>query len=175
MGACGRGHSAAIASVGGNAAGATTTTTISGDQAFLDYAKCMRDHGVSDFADPVQRPGHNGLSLFYSGDTGAPVFKTADTACRHLIQSVIDVKSRNAHDALTPERLQGLIAYARCMRDHQIPMLDPDPTDGHISLGTVLGVPDNGITRKDPVFAAADAACKSLLPAGVSDDGTGPP
>jgi hypothetical protein len=157
---------------GGDAA---TTTTINGDDAFIAYARCMRANGVPDFPDPVQLPGHNGLSLVYTGDNATPAFHTANDACQHLIQSIVDMKSRNAHDALTPERLQGLVAYARCMRDRQIPLLDPDPTDGHVSLGSLAGIPDTGIGRRDPRFAAADAVCRSQLPPGVSDDGTGPP
>ena len=69
---------------------------------------------------------------------------------------------------------QAFLDYARCMRDHQIPMLDPDPTDGHISLGHVDGIA-NDIGRRDPQFQVADTACRSKLPAGVEDDGTGPP
>ncbi|HKA04886.1 MAG TPA: hypothetical protein VKD67_11165 [Acidimicrobiales bacterium] len=170
--ACGGGQSHRIASAAG--VGQATSTTIDGDQAFLSYARCMRDHGVSDFPDPVQRPGHNGLSLMYEGDTSSAAFQTADGACRHFTQSIIDAKQRNAHDQLTPERLQGLINYARCMRDHQIPMLDPDPTDGHLSLGNVPGIA-NTVGRQDPEFQSADAACRSQLPAGVADDGSGPP
>jgi len=119
--ACGGGSSHRIASAAGAASGATTSTTIDGDQAFLDYAHCMR-----------------------------------------------------AHDQLTPERLQGLTNYARCMREHQIPMLDPDPSDGHLSLGNVPGIA-NTVGRQDPEFQSADAACRSQLPAGVADDGSGPP
>ena len=123
----------------------------------------MRDHGVSDYPDPVQRPGHSGLSLQYGGDMRAPAFESADSACRHIIQPVIDMKGRNAHDQLTPERLQGLTNYARCMRDHQIPLLDPDPNDGHLSLGNVPGI-SNRVGRSDPEFQSADAACRSQLP-----------
>ena len=172
--ACGGGSSHRIASATGAAGGATPSTTIDGDQAFLDYAHCMRDHGVSDFADPVQLPGHNGLSLQYEGDTSSPAFQSADAACRHFTQPIIDAKQRSAHDRLTPERLQGLTNYARCMREHQIPMLDPDPSDGHLSLGNVPGIA-NTVGRQDPEFQSADGACRSQLPAGVADDGSGPP
>jgi hypothetical protein len=173
---CGGRGARGIATAGDGTPGAgSPTTSIDGDQAFLAYAQCMRANGVTDYADPVPRPGHNGLSLTYGGDISSPGFRTANDACQHFIQPVIDMKERNAHDALTPERLQGLIAYARCMRDRQIPLLDPDPNDGHISFGTVAGIPDTGISRNDAQFAAADHACRSLLPAGVSDDGTGPP
>jgi hypothetical protein len=173
--ACGSGSSSHGVATAANAPNGTTTSTESGDQAFIDYAHCMRDHGIADYPDPVQRPGHSGLSLEYNGDPGTARFQSADAACKHFIQSIIDLKERAAHNQITPERLQGLIAYSRCMRDHQIPLLDPDPVDGHISFGTVAGIPDNGIGRQDPRFQTADAACAPLLPAGVTDDGTGPP
>ena len=38
-----------------NDAAAGTGASDSGDQAFLAYAQCMRDNGVSDFPDPIQR------------------------------------------------------------------------------------------------------------------------
>jgi hypothetical protein len=173
--ACGGAGTHGIATATGGNAAPAPTTTVNGDDAFIAYARCMRANGVADFPDPVQLPGHDGLSLVYDGDHDAPAYHSANDACQHLIQSIVDMKTRNARDALTPERLQGLVAYARCMRDQQIPLLDPDPKDGHISFGTVAGIPDTGISRKDPQFAAADAACRSQLPPGVSDDGTGPP
>jgi hypothetical protein len=52
----------------------------------------MRDHGVADFPDPVQRPGHNGLSLQYSGDNQSPTYQTGDAACRHFIQAIVDTR-----------------------------------------------------------------------------------
>ena len=154
--------------------GSSAAVAVDGDQAFLDYARCMRDNGVDNFPDPVQRPGHNGLSLDTGDSSSNPAFPAASVACEHLIQSILDVKSAGARSQVTPERLDGLIAYARCMRDYQIPMLDPDPTDGHISLGHVDGIA-NDIGRRDPQFQVADTACRSKLPAGVEDDGTGPP
>jgi hypothetical protein len=53
-------------------------------------------------------------------------------------------------------------------------MLDPDPNDGHLSLGSVAGI-NNTVGRRDPEFQTADAACRAQLPPGVADDGTGPP
>jgi hypothetical protein len=137
----------------------------------------MREHGIADFPDPTQRPGHDGLSLEFPPDfdQSSGPDKAANDACQHFIQPVIDMKTRNVEAQLTPAKLQALLAYSRCMRDHQIPVLDPDPADGHIEFGSVPGLPDPPGGRRDPLFAAADGACKSLLPAGTPDDGTGPP
>jgi hypothetical protein len=146
----------------------------SGDQAFIDYAKCMRAHGVTDFPDPAPRPGHSGLSLQFPEDNGTPVYRAADDQCKQLIASVLAMKENAAKNRMTPQALQALAGYARCMRAHQIPMLDPDPVDGHLSLGTVAGLP-NHVGRTSPQFGPADAACRSLLPPGTPDDGSGPP
>lgn len=163
-----------LAGCAGGTNGASRAATVDGDQAFVDYARCMRDNGVAGFPDPVQRPGHDGLSLDNGNTAGDPAYPTADAACKHFLEAIDSIKAAGAHSALTPERLDGLIAYARCMRDHQVPMLDPDPTDGHISLGNVPGI-TNDVGRGDPQFRSADSACRSKLPAGVEDDGTGPP
>jgi hypothetical protein len=172
VGACSGGSSHGIATAHG--ATSALSTASGGDQGFIDYARCMREHGVADFPDPVQRSGYTGLSLHYDGDQSNSVFVEANTACQHFIQATIDQKRQHVHDELTAERLQALLSYARCMRDHQIALLDPDPTDGHISLGDVPGLNSN-IGRHDQEFQTADAACRSLLPSDVPDDGTGPP
>jgi hypothetical protein len=47
---------------------------------FLEYARCMRAHGVSNFADPTR----SGLSL--SGvDPNSPRFQAAQKVCRSLL------------------------------------------------------------------------------------------
>jgi hypothetical protein len=57
------------------------------------------------------------------------------------------------------------------MREHGIPMLDPDQYGG-LNLGRVRGISPVG--RYTPVFRHGDQACRSLLPAGVRDNGSGP-
>jgi hypothetical protein len=164
-----------VASAGGHTA-TTAANPNTFDQDFIDFARCMRDHGIANFPDPVHRPGHQGLSLSFPDgfDPNSGPGKVANDACQSIIQPVIDMKDRGARSSLTPARLEGLLAYARCMRQHQIPLLDPDPQDGHISVGNVPGLSQPARGREDPTFAAADRACRHLLPAGTPDDGTGP-
>ena len=73
---------------------------------------------------------------------------------------------------LCPPRLAALAGYARCMRAHDIAMLDPT-SSGQLNLGNVPGISSN-FGRNSPQFRAADAACRHLLPTGIHDDGTGP-
>ena len=157
-----------VASLGGHRGGAAVSsriTTAQSDQDMLNYARCMRAHGVNQ-PDPVHIPGHTGLSLVTSATP--PPSRAATAACTHFLQPIIQGKAA----AMTPARIAALASYARCMRSHDIPMLDPTST-GELRLGTVPGI-SSDFGRNSPQFRGADAACRHLLPAGIHDDGTGP-
>src|SRR5215472_8181786 len=152
----------------GNAASPGALTSAQGDRDFVNFAHCMRAHGVQ-MADPFHRPGHTGLSIDVPTQTAAN--RPAFAACTHFIQPVINMKMSVAH-AFAAAHLPALTRYAQCMRSHDIPMLDPD-TFGALNLGNVPGINSN-FGRYSPQFRAADAACRHFLPAGVHDNGTGP-
>lgn len=157
-----------VASLGGHhrgAAGPARLTGAQSDQDMLNYARCMRAHGVN-MPDPVHIPGHSGLSLVTSSTP--PPSRAATAACSHFLGAVIQAKQA----AMTPARLAALASYARCMRAHGIAMLDPT-SSGQLNLGNVPGISSN-FGRNSPQFRGADAACRHLLPAGIHDDGTGP-
>jgi hypothetical protein len=48
----------------------------------LSYARCMRSHGITNFADPLPGGGFN-----FTGDTSSPQFQAADNACRVTLGS----------------------------------------------------------------------------------------
>jgi len=162
--------SAPVASLSGHAtaSAAQALTTQQGDQNMLDFARCMRGHGVQ-MSDPVHRPGHAGLSI--DMPSRAPANNAAYAACIHFIQANIEAKQSAAAAQAAPH-LAALTRYAQCMRNHDINMLDPTP-QGELNLGTVPGITSD-FGRYSPQFRAADAACRHFLPAGVRDDGTGP-
>jgi hypothetical protein len=58
-------------------------------------------------------------------------------------------------------------AYAGCMRSHGVPGF-PDPTPGPNGGGgfEIRGGPGTGLDPNSPAFAAAQQACRSLLPSG---------
>ncbi len=160
-----------VASLPGHTAGAGAArplTAAQSDQSFVSFTHCMRSHGVQ-MSDPFHRPGHQGLSIDLPTRDAAT--RTAYAACNHFIVSIIEAKQAGAAAQAAPH-LQALTDYARCMRGHDIGMLDPTPT-GALSLGNVPGI-SNAFGRYSPQFRSADAACRHLLPAGVHDDGTGP-
>jgi hypothetical protein len=163
----------ALAACGGRSTHSTTTSTISStqaDQLFVDYVHCVRARGVP-ISDPAHRPGHQGLSLMLP-DAGTPGLAAADAACRHFLAPVIAMKA-GSQARPNSGTMNALIAYVRCMRRHDIPLLDPDPNDGHIATGEVAGL--SNVSRGDPQFRNADTQCRSMLPPHVPDDGTGPP
>jgi len=154
---------------GGSAAGQRLTQAQS-DRDMVNFARCMRAHGVA-MPDPVHEPGHAGLTLQFPSATPGPGMRAANTACQHFIGPIIQAKQAGGA-AISAPRLAKLTDYARCMRAHDIPMLDPDRF-GDLNLGNPPGV-SSDFGRYSPQFRSADTACRHLLPAGVRDNGTGP-
>ena len=143
-------------------------TTAQADRGMVNFAHCMRAHGVQ-MPDPFHIPGHTGLSIYDPPRTAAT--RAAWAACGHFVQPTVNMKQGH-QQALAALRLRALTDYARCMRGHNIAMLDPTSL-GEVNLGNVPGI-SSDFGRYSPQFRAADAACRHLLPAGVVDDGTGP-
>jgi hypothetical protein len=138
------------------------------DRDMIHFARCMRAHGVQ-VPDPFHRAGHSGLSIEVPAQTAAN--RPAFSACMHFIQPIVQMKMAHAA-AIAAPHLHALTEYARCMRARDISMLDPTP-QGQLNLGNVPGITSN-FGRYSPQFRAADTACRHFLPAGVSDNGTGP-
>jgi hypothetical protein len=74
--------------------GTTKQLTAEEQQAFLDFAACMRDHGI-DMADPTFEQGGVSIQIGVPGDKGSgpkidpqsPAFATAQTACKHFLSA----------------------------------------------------------------------------------------
>jgi hypothetical protein len=140
-----------------------------GDQEMVSFTRCMRTHGVQ-MSDPYHRPGNTGLTLNFPTQDAAT--RPAFAACNHFIASLEQAKAAGAAAQAAPN-LPALTRYAECMRAHDINMLDPN-AQGQLNLGNVPGMANNDFGRYSPQFRSADAACRHLLPAGVTDDGSGP-
>lgn len=155
---------------GGSAQQASSAklTQAQSDRDMVNFARCMRAHGVP-MSDPFHRPGHSGLSIDIPGQTAAT--RPAFAACLHFIEPIIAMKNAHAQSVMAP-LIPALTRYARCMRGHDISMLDPT-LEGELNLGYVPGI-THGFGRYSPQFRAADTACRHFLPASVHDDGTGP-
>jgi hypothetical protein len=156
LAACGGG----AASTSGAGAGGTGTAGAGGLHGAssakpLEFARCMRAHGLTDFPDPV--PGPDGYSFRIRTTPGSPMgpqaprFRTAQNAC----------KAFSPFGNLTPAQQAAANAkalkYSQCMRSHGIGSY-PDP-DGQ---GTIKVAAGPGIDPYSPRFKQATAACQSL-------------
>ncbi len=168
---CSSGPTTSGAPAGGTAASDTVAgqLLIQGDQDLVDFTRCMRAHGVQ-MSDPYHQPGHTGLTVG-TPPQDAPN-RTAYAACNHYMQALVQVKEARTA-ALASSQLAALTRYAECMRAHDINMLDPT-LRGELDLGDVPGMANNDFGRNSPQFRSADAACRHLLPPGITDDGSGP-
>ena len=158
-------ETAGVASAGdGKAKNAADRGKPKGDpqQAGLDFARCMREHGV-DVPDP--RAGEGGFVMIgpapgsAAADLGgAPPagFAEAEKACRHHLEGLI----QNGAGQMDPKEQDRALAFARCMREHGVNMPDPDFSSGgavRIEIGA------NGMDPGSPTFREAQKACGSLF------------
>jgi hypothetical protein len=140
------------------------------EDAMLDFARCMREHGV-DMPDPDTSGGGPGVVTFEARasasagtqlDADTSKFQEAHEACKDLMGDVGPIN-------LSPEQQQEMqdqaLAFSRCMREHGINM--PDPTfDGGGVMMKIDG--DSGFDPSDPKFEEAQKACGSAFgPAGA--------
>jgi hypothetical protein len=167
---CSSGPITSGADAGGTASGTVAgQLLIQGDQDLVNFARCMRAHGVQ-MSDPYHQSGHTGLTVDTPPQDAAN--RTAYAACNHYMQALIQIKEARTA-ALASYELAALTRYAQCMRAHDINMLDPTPR-GELDLGDVPGMANNDFGRNSAQFHAADAVCRHLLPPGITDDGSGP-
>jgi hypothetical protein len=154
---CG-GASSAASSAGSSAAGA-------GQKARLDFASCMRQHGVN-----VPDPGSGGGAG--GGPPGGlnqntPAFQSAFTACRSHLASAFG----NVSAAQRSQFRQQIVKFAACLRQHGQNVADPtfNDTPGAAPGGPGAGGPGGifaNVNRNSPAFQAATKACQGVQPQG---------
>ncbi|HLX20240.1 MAG TPA: hypothetical protein VKR23_08815 [Gaiellaceae bacterium] len=117
----------------------------------IEYARCMRTHGVANWPDPNAQ-GVFDKSKLTSLQLGASEARiaAAQEACRGFLPNG---GSGPTAAQLQQEKEQGL-EFARCVRAHGVPTF-PDPgSDGRIPDPAAVGI-DQG----SPTFQAANRAC----------------
>jgi hypothetical protein len=147
--------SSSSASAGGAAAAGGTP-----GEAAYEFSACMRNHGVTNFPDPVVKTSANGSSVAIGINpsiTRQPAFKTAQAACGHILPK------GGAGPAGTPAqsrvRTEALIAFARCLRAHGFPNF-PDPdASGQLSQEAIEQA---GINFHTPALLTAGKGCASV-------------
>jgi hypothetical protein len=125
-------------------------------EAALDYARCMREHGV-DMPDP-QFGEDGGMLLERSGPETAASREAEEECQRHLDKLEPPERSPEEEQEFRERALE----FARCMRGEGIDV--PDPTfgeDGRVEQR--LGSDED--PRQDPRFEQAMEKCADDLPA----------
>lgn len=139
-------------------------------QAHLDFAKCMREHGI-DMPDPEFREDggvvmRQGIAI--GGDKGPSPeeLEAAHEACEHFLAEVID--ERNAvRDPEEEERIkQQALDFAKCMRERGIDMPDPQFDGGRVTQS--MEAP-----KDQAAFEAAMEACADENGGGAFSAGPG--
>ena len=138
---CGRNgddDSSDVASIDGNDAAAPEEETDGGGSggpdsqefrdAMLEYAECMRDHGI-DMPDPEFGEGGGFTQIVPEGEAGGPdglseEFQAADEACQPIIEDAMPEAEQLSPEEVS-ERQDQMLAMAQCMRDKGYDMPDP--------------------------------------------------
>ncbi len=129
-------------------------------QDFVDYASCMRSHGLQSYPDPRFGSDGDGVKVTISPgdvDPNSPAFTSADTACHDLLPD--SGASGGGTSVTTAERARGL-RFAQCVRAHGVPQF-PDPDhDGAFDLPAT-------VDPQAPALTNAMRACVRLRPSSV--------
>jgi len=124
----------------------------------LEYSKCMRTHGVPNFADPKIRVSATELIMqnpqMSPTEVASPAYQSAAADCaRYLPQQSQAPAVTGAGNSQ-----QQALRFSDCMRSHGVPNF-PDPTvSGAFKLGPA-------IDPQAPAFTAAMRDCRNLRPA----------
>jgi hypothetical protein len=151
--------SGGVATLGGDGAGdqqtgGSGTARKDPQEAALEFAKCMREHGV-DMPDPeVDSQGRIRVTVRAGrGQADPKKLNEAQQACGHLMGGGGDGPGR-----LDPKAQDAMLAFARCMREHGIDM--PDPTGNGLLFNSKRG---QGPDPSSSKFKEAERACDHHL------------
>ena len=124
------------------------------EKAQLDFARCMREHGVN-----VPDPGSNGPVTIQGGPGDQASMDAAQRACQHFLAAA-GIAGGGTPDPAASDRM---LKYTRCMREHGVDMPDPQQHGSGATSIQASGAP------ADPAqIKAADKACHHYLGSGAA-------
>jgi hypothetical protein len=145
----------------------------------LEFAGCMRSHGVPNFPDPGAGSGGglqvqatrngSGQTMTVNGvSVNAPAFQSAMKTCQKYMP-----KPKPISGGITQLKANAL-KYGECMRSNGVPNF-PDPKvqsgpNGGVGVQITVG---SGIDPQAPAFKAAQQKCRSIM--GLPSGGPGAP
>jgi len=104
-----------------------TTTSLDPEDAALEFARCMREHGI-DLPDPqvAEGPGGQGggVMIQIDGEFDQEEMQAAQEACQPIMDDAF-----GSFEELDPEEVERMqeqmIEFAECMREHGVDFPDP--------------------------------------------------
>ena len=150
-----------VATLGGDGAGDGQTDGGSAkkdpQEAALEFAKCMREHGV-DMPDPeVDSKGRMRVTIDSPAGKGSrpdpKKLNAAQQACGNLLGD-----GGPGPGELDPKARDAMVDFAKCMREHGIDM--PDPTGNGLLFNSKRG---QGPDPSSSKFKEAERACDHHL------------
>lgn len=123
---------------------------------FVDFAKCLREHGVN----AEVRGGGHGLKVG-PGSGGAAAMEAAEKACARYRPPPQNANLSPQQKVENEEHVQ---KFAKCMREHGI-HVESAAGGGALKIGTG-GKPGTGPDPESPAFRQAQSTCQKLLPGG---------
>lgn len=142
---------------------------VDAEEALMAFSQCMRHNGIADYPDPtLNADGSIGFGFVRGGledsgiDPRSEEFSAARDICAEHLEGIAIGRAGEGFDET--ELTDTLLAFAQCMRDHEVPMDDPDlsgfaPGQSEGGGGGPFGDLDFG----DPEFQEAFEACQEQV------------
>jgi hypothetical protein len=158
-----------IAGCGGSKDPSNDPSSASLRSAGLQFASCMRSHGVPNFPDPSagnggglqiqssQRNGQGQTMTVNGVPVNAPAFQSAMNSCQKYMP-----RPKALPGGITQVKANAL-KMAQCMRSHGVPNF-PDPTvksGPNGGIGVQIAGP--GLNPQSPAFQAAQQKCRGFI------------
>ncbi len=127
----------------------------------INYAGCMRTHGVPGFPEPSAARTGGTAPAAPSGSTvnrNSPQYRRAAQTCRSLLPNPAGAQPITAEDQVD------YLKAAQCMRTHGVPDF-PDPV--FANGGVHLPPPPPGLDTHSRQVLRAEATCRRLIPSGL--------
>jgi hypothetical protein len=156
---------ASLDSSGGKKSSTTTQPKRSFEDAALEFARCMRKHGVQ-MPDPeFSDNGKGGVGVINQGGNGGPnepdqaAFEAADKACRPIMDAAMKDAPRPSAEERAEMRDHAL-KMARCMRSKGYDFPDPEfDESGGATIKASGGSGPGGIVPDSAKFREDQEAC----------------
>ncbi|MGH2654243.1 MAG: hypothetical protein ACRDHV_07840 [Actinomycetota bacterium] len=153
-----------VATLGGEGAkaGANPSPSVDPEQALVDFAECMHEHGVE-----VETSFEEGGIAIEArpGEIAPGDLEEADAECRHLLPRGQEGEPSQEEQE---KAFEAALQFAGCMRDQGIDFPDPERAEGG---GLTQAGPRGDFDPDGPRFREAEEACRHILEEVFGDDG----